>query len=350
MFNSLISIAMIIMGIYTQHTYTRVVRALSMKAILLVTLLVLFVATVYAHFDVVKEWERFKTVYNKRYSRAEESRRFEIFKENLKRAEELRAADPYAEYGVTQFMDLSPQEFRARYLMSNFNATAVNPKKYLDIPKVDPSTFDTRFDWRDKGMVTRVYNQGSCGSCWAFSVTENIESMWAIAGNPLTSLSMQELVDCDSYDGGCNGGYPDRAFRWVIENGGLDAYSTYPYTGYQEGCAAPNDPVARISSFDFITTNDNENAMMNFVTNSGPPSVCVDAELWQFYKGGIVTGNCGTSLDHCVQLVGYDTMNGVPVWIVRNSWGTGWGVGGYIYLKRGANVCGIGSYVTSAKI
>jgi C1A family cysteine protease len=303
-----------------------------------------------AHFDAVKEWERFKLVYNKRYSRAEETRRFQIFQQNLKRAEALREADPYADYGVTQFMDLSPEEFRNKYLIKNFSATVPSPKEYFKIPYTDPSTFDESFDWRTKGMVTPVYNQGACGSCWAFSVTENIESMWAIAGHPLTRLSMQELVDCDRNDYGCNGGMPENAYRWIISNGGLDSYESYPYHGTESHCRAPHDPVVRISSYGFITTNDNENAMMTFVTNSGPPSVCVDAETWQYYRGGVVTGHCGTSLDHCVQLVGYETLNNIPVWIVRNSWGTSWGVSGYIYLKRGANVCGIGTHVTSAKI
>jgi C1A family cysteine protease len=114
-----------------------------------------------ASFDPVKEWERFKLVYNKRYSRAEELRRFEIFKNNLKRAEALREADPYAEYGVTQFMDLSPEEFREKYLIKNFNANLVNPKKYFNV-SVKPVPFQS-FDWRSRGVITSVYNQGSCG-------------------------------------------------------------------------------------------------------------------------------------------------------------------------------------------
>jgi hypothetical protein len=96
------------------------------------------------------------------------------------------------------------------------------------------------------------------GGCWAFSVTENVESMWAIAGHPLEKLSMQQLVDCDTNDNGCNGGMPENAFRWIISNGGLDSYSSYPYHASKSRCAAPKNPVARISSFGFITTNDNE--------------------------------------------------------------------------------------------
>jgi hypothetical protein len=174
--------------------------------------------------------------------------------------------------------------------------------------------------------------------------------MWAIAGHPLEKLSMQQLVDCDLNDYGCNGGMPENAFRWIISNGGLDSYSSYPYHGYRSRCAAPKKPVVRIASFGFITTNDDENAMMTSLTKSGPPSIGVDAGIWQVYRGGVITKNCGTTLDHAVQLVGYGTVNDLPVWIVRNSWGTNWGVSGYIYLKRGGNVCGVGSHVTSAKI
>jgi hypothetical protein len=225
-----------------------------MKLLTLVILCILgtCVLASVVHFEAVKEWERFKTLYRKNYTTLEEIRRFEIFQKNLKRAEELNAADPYAEYGVTQFMDLSPEEFRARYLMTNLNATIPRPNQFFDIPHVDPSALPPAFDWRSKGVITSVYNQGSCGSCWAFSVTENIESMWAIAGHGLVSLSMQQLVDCDGSDGGCQGGWPEHAFEWVIQNGGLDAYSTYPYYGYQKGCSAPGSPAASISGYGFV--------------------------------------------------------------------------------------------------
>jgi C1A family cysteine protease len=90
--------------------------------------------------------------------------------------------------------------------------------------------------------------------------------------------------------------------------------------------------------------------MLAFVAQNGPPSVCVDAEIWQYYVGGIVTGNCGNTINHAVQLVGYASVFNIPYWVIRNSWGPLWGVGGYIFLMRGANVCGVGTHVTSAKV
>jgi C1A family cysteine protease len=122
------------------------------------------------------------------------------------------------------------------------------------------------------------------------------------------------------------------------------------YNAVQKNCTAPHKPVARISGYGFITRNNNESAMMSFLVNEGPPSVAVDAQIWHYYKGGVITRNCGQSLNHAVQLVGYDTIDNIPVWIVRNSWGADWGINGYIYVKRGANVCGIGNYVISSKV
>jgi len=303
--------------------------------------------------DEDKAFQAFMKKFGKLYFGKEYNNRFEIFKRNLEIAAELDSRDPHASYGVTQFMDLSPEEFSQQYLIKNFTRLPKSESNRWKPSSPPPAAYPSSYDWGSKGVVTGVYNQGQCGSCWAFSTTENIESMWAIAGHGLTGLSMQQIVDCDHVDQGCNGGNPPTAYEYVMGAGGLEAYSSYPYYGVQGPCRYNGQPSATIHSWQWITQDDDEAAMQSFTYSNGPPSICVDATIWQYYTGGVVTtaSGCGTSLDHCVQLTGWSVMSGMSVWNVRNSWGTTWGpYAGYIYLEMGHNICGIGQECTSSII
>jgi len=154
-----------------------------------------------------------------------------------------------------------------------------------------------------------------------FSTTENIESMWAHAGHGLVSLSMQQLVDCDKMSGGCGGGNPPNAFQYVINVGGIDGYGSYPYAGVDQPCHFnPRSVAAKVKQWGYLSTNDNEAAMLSWTANNGPPSACVDASLWQYYKGGVITTGCGYQLDHCIQITGWNTIGGIGAWTIRNSW------------------------------
>jgi len=175
--------------------------------------------------------------------------------------------------------------------------------------------------------------------------------MDAIAGHGLRSLSMQQLVDCDHSSYGCNGGYTTTAYDYIKSAGGLDTYDSYPYVGHDSSCTFDSRNIgARISGWKYITTSDNVDDMLNFIYGHGPTSVCVDATTWQYYNGGVITKNCGSSIDHCVQITGFQTSDGVPAWRVRNSWGNDWGYGGYLYVMRGGDICAIGEEVTSCSI
>jgi len=301
--------------------------------------------------DVRESFTAFQHKYGKIYPADEFQTRFRIFQDNLNTVAKMNNGKAYPTYGITKFMDLTPSEFKAKYLMKKpINTAAIKATK----PQVLTPTnvqLPASFDWRDKGVVTPVYNQGQCGSCWAFSITENIESMWAIAGNQLAQLSMQQVVDCDTSDDGCNGGDPPTAYQYVMSAGGLEAYSDYPYTGENGYCSFNSaDVVAKISGWNYATQSGNENNMANYLVNNGPISICVDAESWQYYTSGIIMkgDGCGTSLDHCVQAVGFSSSNGTPYWIVRNSWGTDWGMSGYLYVEMGQDVCGIAQEATCA--
>jgi len=206
-------------------------------------------------------------------------------------------------------------------------------------------------DWRTKGVVTDVKDQGGCGSCWTFGTAETIESFWALAGNTLTVLSEQQILDCTPNPndcggtGGCEGGTPEIAYPQIIAKGGLSSEESYPYVGTDESCQTNEiNPVAKISGFVSLPSNQ-YSAVMNAVATKGPLVIAVDAGSWFGYESGVFDGcnQQNPDIDHCVQLVGYgnDPDQG-DFWLVRNSWADSWGENGYIRVARYSfTTCGI---------
>jgi len=301
--------------------------------------------------------------HNKQYNDIEEfADRFENYKASVARIAD-RNTGGRNNFGLNKFSDMSQEEFKAAYLGFHPNPAAKrNAQVVRHHRKAAPSTFD----WRNKGAVTPVKNQAQCGSCWAFSTAEEIESMWFLAGNPLTTLSEQQIVSCDTVDQGCSGGDTVTAYSYVQGAGGLESEDDYPYTsgGGDSGTCSFNaaDLVANITGFTWATPNCNdscdsqdESTLMTNLAATGPVSICVNAEPWQDYTSGIMQGtdctHAYTDLDHCVQLVGYDYSDpSNAYWIVRNSWDTTWGNAGYIYLQYGVNTCGVADEATFATI
>jgi len=206
------------------------------------------------------------------------------------------------------------------------------------------------WDWRQWGKVTSVKNQGKCGSCWAFSATGAVESLWAISNHTLIDLSEQELVDCSSNFGnsGCQGGWMNNAFDFIQQNG-LTSEANYPYTATNGTCnytLAAQSNITRIDGYQVPVANSSVWLEISLLTNPVSVAVQADQKIWQLYKGGVVTKNCGTDLDHGVLVVGYNSVVQTPYFIVKNSWGTQWGEQGYIRIgvQDGAGVCGIQMY------
>jgi len=308
-----------------------------------------------------QQFRDFQRKYHKVYATtAEFDIRFHIFKENLVRAKQIQAKNPKAIFGVTKFSDLSPEEFASFYLMPNvdFAKDFVKPpvkdfSKTYPVNRVSCSPDPKNYDWYAdcSGTVTEVYNQGQCGSCWAFSATETIESYYAIGGGTLTELSMEQIVDCDTggQDQGCNGGFPTGAYQYVQSAGGIEPLSDYPYTaegGESGSCQFNKGDVAVTVTGSSSVSGETGLYSQSSSASGGPVSVCVDASEWSSYSGGVLT-SCGNDVDHCVQLTGYANYgeNG-SYWIVRNSWGGDWGQSGFIWIEIGQDLCSIGDYAT----
>lgn len=301
-------------------------------------------------------FETFKEKHGKQYgSVEEEAKRYGIFQSNMKIAKKIQEFDQgTATYGASQFADMTPEEFQKVYLPRRWNTAYDDRLKPAEIPRDAPAT---EFDWRQHGAVTEVKNQGSCGSCWAFSVTGNIEGQWAVNKKQLVSLSEQELVDCDKIDEGCNGGLPTNAYQEIQRLGGLETEGDYPYKGDDEKCVFEKQE-ARVYINGSLNISKDEEEMKAWIYKNGPTSIGINAFAMQFYLGGVSHPwkiFCSPNdLDHGVLIVGYGVKKGMfkdtPYWIVKNSWGQHWGEKGYYLVYRGAGVCGLNQMVTSAVI
>lgn len=239
---------------------------------------------------------------------------------------------------INQFADLTKQEFKEQYLSST-PASAPSSGSWSGS---SVAVLPDRVDWREKGAVTPVKDQKTCGSCWAFSATGAIEGAWFLAKGSLLSLSEEELVDCakNGKNRGCSGGDPMNAFDWIAKNG-ICTEKAYPYTAFEDECHnqwTPCDVAVKIEGYTHVTTN-NEAALKQAVSQQ-PISVEIEADtdVFRFYKSGVLKdgGNitCGTGLDHAVLAVGYGTQDGQDYWLVKNSWNVSWGEAGYIKLAR----------------
>lgn len=221
----------------------------------------------------------------------------------------------------------------------------------VGITYIEPAhvTVPKTVDWREKGAVSDVKDQGHCGSCWAFSTTGALEGQHYRKKGVLVSLSEQNLVDCSKVYGnnGCNGGLMDNAFRYIKENGGIDTEKSYPYEGIDDSCHFNKDTVGATDSGFVDIPEGDEKKMMLAVATVGPVSVAIDAshQSFQLYSEGVYNEpECDSqNLDHGVLVVGYGTdSNGQDYWLVKNSWGTTWGENGYIKMARNQqNQCGI---------
>jgi cathepsin L len=279
-----------------------------------------------AQVDAFAQW---KNEFGTPFEAGEEAYRKLILERNIKNIEVHNAdATQTFKLGITQFSIYTTEEFKHRFLAEMIVPASIEASEDLEAYPT------AAVDWSTQGKVSRIKNQGQCGSCWSFSATGVAES-WALFSGKSWDLSEQQLVDCSASYGnhGCNGGWPSSALKYVKDHG-LTTESSYPYVAKTNACVKQGGEF-HISN---VLTASGCAGLSSGIT-ARPLSITVDATNWSQYKTGVFN-NCGASINHAVLLVGTDAAG---VWKVKNSWGTSWGEGGYIRLAAG-NTCGVCAY------
>lgn len=325
-----------------------------------------------------KGFQKFFIEYDKNYSSFEDYQtRYIIFKDNMKHLNVTEFETNYTEdeeifkRGISPFADMTPNEFNETYLREINYTSPEDIEQYIfdddlpDLKFLDSNTNKTdsgrnlqskilpsKWDWREKGAVTKVKHQGICGCCWAFSAVGNIEGLYYNKYKNLVSFSEQNLLDCNSMTRGCNGGTASSAFDYIKKSGGLMRSSQYKYKAKKSNCKF-NPSLSAVKIRGYSTPGRDENKILQMLYKEGPLAVAINAKYLQFYRGGVLDmskNKCNPSqLNHAVTLVGYGTTtSGIPYWIAKNSWGARWGESGYFRIRRGKGVCGINMFVTSA--
>jgi len=288
---------------------------------------------------------RFAIKYGKRYDSVEEiQKRFNIFVDSLKLIRSTNRKGLSYKLGITKFADMSWEEFKASKLGATQNCSATLKGSHIMTEEALPETKD----WREAGIVSPVKDQGSCGSCWTFSTTGALEAAYTQATGKRVSLSEQQLVDCAQpfNNFGCNGGLPSQAFEYIKYNGGLDTEEAYPYKGVNELCHfEPNSVGVKVADSVNITLGA-EDELKHAVGLVRPVSVAFQViDGFRLYTSGVFTSDhCGTTpmdVNHAVLAVGYGVEDGIPYWLIKNSWGADWGADGYFKMELGKNMCGV---------
>ncbi|KAJ1396447.1 Peptidase C1A, papain C-terminal [Sesbania bispinosa] len=308
--------------------------------------------TLYESSSIAKQHDEWMASFGRVYADdAEKARRQQIFKDNLEFIQKHNNQEPNKSYNLSlnSYADLTNKEFLAYYTgalykpPTQFGSSKTNNN--FAYQNVSLSDIESSLDWRKKGAVNEIKDQGRCGSCWAFSAVAAVEGITQIKSGKLISLSEQQLVDCASNDG-CGGQFVDKAFEYIAQSQGLASEADYQYMGTDGTC---NDgminPAAQIRSYEDVPKQ-SEEQLLKAVAKQ-PVSVTIDASgrEFQYYNGGVFSGECGTELNHAVTLIGYGEDSNGKYWLIRNSWGKDWGEGGYMKMQRDIGspegLCGI---------
>jgi C1A family cysteine protease len=289
-------------------------------------------------------WHSWKQIHNKVYAESQEIQKFTTFVENYFMIVAHNAKNSGHKLGLNQFADLTDEEFKAEHALGLIRKNRKENNGF----HVDYSILDLpeSVDWRTKGAVTPVKNQGKCGSCWAFSSVGALEGHNFIKTGKLLSFAEQQLVDCDKIDGGCNGGMMEDAIDYAGKNG-IMVEDDYPYTAQDGQCKFDAKKAHKVNKGHKNLDVSPAGLKAGIAVQPVAVSVRADQAAFRFYKSGVVKANCGADLNHGVLGVGYGVFDGEEAVIIKNSWGETWGNKGFVYVSLdkdandGQGVCGI---------
>uniref|UniRef100_A0ACD5UGV8 Uncharacterized protein n=1 Tax=Avena sativa TaxID=4498 RepID=A0ACD5UGV8_AVESA len=327
---------------------------------------------------MLDRFHRWMTTHGRVYPSVDEKlHRLEVYRRNVEFIEASNRESERLGYelGENEFTDLTNEEFSARYtggalvpkddredsggaIVDGIITTLagdVNEGHRMSTADLNSSlsVAPKSFDWRDHGAVTPAKNQGGCDCCWAFAAVATVESLNKINGGELLDLSEQELVDCSVADqNGCKPGYIDDALKWIQNKGGAVTEAEYSYQARVGVCKTTQTGAKRVAAITDVKLVDGE-LWLRVAVLKRPVAVGIDAQgaVLQNYKTGIYKGPCTTTTNHAVVLIGYGVSdNGEEYWILKNSWGEGWGQKGFFFMRRGADgpegLCGVARWGT----
>ena len=302
--------------------------------------------------NTYKDFRIKKNIQVTKYEKVEDNfkKGYECFKENINYINKHNQKNSSYVLNTNNFVDEDYEKLKSTFFNTKFPITK---KMNIQIEKQSCTVFSNninkKIDWVKRNKVTPVKNQGSCGSCWAFSAVGAIESKIAIDGHSIKNLSEQMVLDCSMLNYGCNGGFMHTAFDDIMKMGGISKESEYPYIAFKKQCNlnVSREEGTNIMGYNFVLSH-SINALKNAVQKQ---PVCIalagDSKDFLFYGGGILDNqNLSTEINHAVLLVGYNEEAEIPYWIIKNSWGEQWGEKGYIRIKmsNGTGIVGMNQY------
>jgi len=294
------------------------------------------------------EFDHFERKHGKVYhSESERGHRRSVYYTNKKYIDRHNARDDVTyKLAMNKFGDMTRGE-----LKTLMRPTLSKPRSQTSATMTHPisdKAAPAYVNWVEKGAVNPPKDQGICGSCWTFGTTGTIEGAYFVKTGKLLSLSEQQLVDCAWTEGNsaCDGGEASGALQFVMDNGGIALEQTYRYIMLDHFCNT-EDRSSGVTLTGYVNVT-NEAQLQDALANRGPVAVAIDAShpTFTFYSSGVYNepacGNTSNDLDHEVLAVGYGSVDGQDYYLVKNSWSTYWGDGGYIKMSRNKNnQCGI---------
>ncbi|KAM7344174.1 uncharacterized protein ACRADG_010997 [Cochliomyia hominivorax] len=305
--------------------------------------------------EIQQEWLKFKRNYGKKYrSLGDNKISLKNFRKNLL---EIREHNKLYEEGLSSYkMAVNPftgynfEDVEKLYM--GFKISEQDKQKFLNIQEfsqLKATNLPTSMDWRDRGAISAVKDQKECGSCWAFSSTGALEAHYFLHYNKSVILSEQNLIDCVTENSGCNGGWMIPCFNYVQNNEGLDPETKYPYEAVDGVCRFQTEyKTATCKGYQRVRQDD-EQHLLEIVSTVGPVAVAIEvnSNFLKYTEGIYDDPECTGAVNHAVLVIGYGTENGQDYWLVKNSWSSNWGMGGYVKMARNKNnQCGIAKFAS----